>query len=396
MRFAIYEGNMEKLRKKLVTIRNKCRKYDCDFLFEEVGEEFREVENDDGVKITVRFVLVEVEGLAVINDWKFIASIEHTPGGNIIKKVSDEYEVPRRYWDMEPVCEHCHADRHRKYVFLVRNEKSGEWKMVGKQCLKDFTFGLSASAAAALLNGVSEIGDYEEPIGGGWGGAPQYLEVREFLKVAAETIKKFGYIKVDAESGIPTKIRATSFYDVGCGRLSGKFAEPWEYDMGRVGFDPDAQEELVDNALAWIREKEASSDYIHNLKLICSSDFANYNKAGFLASLIVTYEKEMGYLAERKRRNEEARKAGELSGWVGKEKERITVEIASCDVVTSWETDWGHVKIYKIVGKDNNVFTWKTSGYIEDDVKKLVGTVKAHNEYRGVKQTELTRCRVVV
>ena len=394
MRFAIYEGNMERLRKKIAKIRNKCRKYDCDFRFEEVGEEFREIKDDEKNVRRLRFVLVEAEGVAVINDWRFIASVEHTPAGNIIKKVSDEFEVPRRYWDCEIVCEHCKTDRWRKYAYLVRNEKTEEWKMVGKNCLCDYTHGLSAEAAAMLLSEIDHFVEYESPIGG-WGGVTEYLEVREFLKVAAETIKKFGYVKVDAESGIPTKLRATSFYDVLHGRLCGKFAEPWERDMDRVCFNPDAQAELVDKALEWIRGKESNSDYIHNMKLICSEEDAAYNKAGFLASLILSYEREMGYLEELARRREAEAKAAGASEWVGKEKDRVTVEIESANVVTSWENQFGVVRIYKIVGKDGNIFTWKTSGYIGEKAKKLVGTIKAHNEYRGVKQTELTRCRVV-
>ena len=50
-------------------------------------------------------------------------------------------------------------------------------------------------------------------------------------------------------------------------------------------------------------------------------------------------------------------------------------------------------KIFKIVDTDGNIYTWKTSGGIADGTETIVGTVKAHNEYRNVKQTELTRVR---
>ena len=49
------------------------------------------------------------------------------------------------------------------------------------------------------------------------------------------------------------------------------------------------------------------------------------------------------------------------------------------------------------VDENGNVYTWKTSGgiYCDESIDEveLKGTVKAHNEYRGVKQTELTRCK---
>lgn len=52
--------------------------------------------------------------------------------------------------------------------------------------------------------------------------------------------------------------------------------------------------------------------------------------------------------------------------------------------------------IYKFADADGNIFLWKTQKYIDEDDKiaRLVGTVKAHDEFRGVKQTHLTRCKI--
>ncbi len=84
------------------------------------------------------------------------------------------------------------------------------------------------------------------------------------------------------------------------------------------------------------------------------------------------------------------------SEYVGEISDRITVKVQSVKCVTSWETDFGVTHIYKIIGADGNVYTWKTGKYIDDTVDEMsiTGTVKAHTEFRGIKQTELTRCRV--
>lgn len=85
------------------------------------------------------------------------------------------------------------------------------------------------------------------------------------------------------------------------------------------------------------------------------------------------------------------------SEYVGNVKDRITVKIKSVKCVTSWETDFGVTRIYKMIGEDGNVYTWKTGKFIDDDNSadiSITGTVKAHTEFRGIKQTELTRCRV--
>lgn len=102
-RYAIPEENMERLKKKLATIKKKCSQYGCEFVFNEVGEEFREVLTEDGMKQTIRFILVEAEGCAVVNGWQFVAALEHTDKGNIIKGIAD-VEVPDRYYNAAPCC----------------------------------------------------------------------------------------------------------------------------------------------------------------------------------------------------------------------------------------------------------------------------------------------------
>ena len=78
MEYAIYEGNMERLEKKLTRIFNKCKAYGCDFHYQQTGEVFKELKDENGKTYNARFVLVEAEGTAVINDWEFIAEVDHT------------------------------------------------------------------------------------------------------------------------------------------------------------------------------------------------------------------------------------------------------------------------------------------------------------------------------
>jgi hypothetical protein len=55
-----------------------------------------------------------------------------------------------------------------------------------------------------------------------------------------------------------------------------------------------------------------------------------------------------------------------------------------------------YVNIYS-TDKEGNVYIWKTGKDMEKDGaenKTLVGTLKEHNEYKGVKQNVLTRCKI--
>ena len=56
-------------------------------------------------------------------------------------------------------------------------------------------------------------------------------------------------------------------------------------------------------------------------------------------------------------------------------------------------TNW----IYTFKDESGNVLVWKTTALIDEkagDHVILKGTIKAHGEYNGVKQTELQRCKI--
>ena len=390
MEYAIYEGNMERLEKKLTRIFNKCKAYGCDFHYQQTGEVFKELKDENGKTYNARFVLVEAEGTAVINDWEFIAEVDHTEKGNIITGVG--VEVPERYYISKPVCEHCNSNRYRKNTYIVRNKATGEFKQVGKSCLKDFTHGMSAEAVTQYMSLFDTLIEGEAPEPGCH--IQHYISTTEYLSYVAETIKHFGFTR-SSDEGVSTASRAIDFYDAAHGRLFPReYMEDLRYKMREIGFDIESQStvKLVSDSLAWIAEQDESSNYIHNLKTACSLEYITGNTFGLLASLFPAYDRDLEKAAKRKAIQD----AESCSEYVGEVKDRITVKVRSVKCVTSWETDFGITHIYKIIGEDGNVYTWKTGKFIDEEVSDMLitGTVKAHTEFRGIKQTELTRCRV--
>lgn len=68
----------------------------------------------------------------------------------------------------------------------------------------------------------------------------------------------------------------------------------------------------------------------------------------------------------------------------------------------SFESAFGTQNIHKFQDNEGNIYVWKTGNSLVDYVNqtvfkkgKIKGTIKAHNEYKEEKQTELTRCKVV-
>ena len=209
MEYRIPAENIEELRKTATRIQKKAEKHSCTVTYKEVGEEVVKELNEDGIEVYRKYILVEAEGEAKADGWVFVGTIEHTAQGNILRSISDELKIPERYRNAEPYCEHCHTKRARKDTYVVFNEETGEFKQVGKSCLKEFTKGLSVEMAAFILQWVKEVEEYCN-LGSGYSITP-YYKVTEVSKYFVETMKKFGWASSAAEED-STKNVAMDFY----------------------------------------------------------------------------------------------------------------------------------------------------------------------------------------
>lgn len=123
----------------------------------------------------------------------------------------------------------------------------------------------------------------------------------------------------------------------------------------------------------------------------CSIECCPSRSLGIAASLFPTWNRELAY----QKKQEEKKVADSVSKHVGEIGQRISFKIANAVALTSWETEWGYTTLWKIIDESGNVFTWKTSSCPDfEHAGKIIGTIKAHNEFRDCKQTELTRCKL--
>jgi hypothetical protein len=397
MQYIIHEDNLPKMYEKLQKIEKKCKKYGCTFTCEEVGEEFRDVEheNTEGRKYNVleRFVVVEVEGIAKINNWQFVATLEHTDNGNIIRCYGNEV-LPDIYKICKPQCEHCHSDRYRKDTYVIKNTETGEFKQVGRTCLHDYTNGLNAEMVASYMQYFHALDDIND-CGSLGGHSRHYVDVVDYLYVANELIRHFGFISKQRAEEADCYIQSTSskahdyiYYPNSKSVLQEK---------EKINYNPesDKNKQEVTEMLTWIKGQESDNQYIHNLKMVCMKDYVEYRDTGLLASLPSAYFKFLE--TEQERLEREARKVNEIhSKHIGKVGDKIELKNCHVDCVASYDTMYGMNRIYKITDEESNVFVWRTSGYIEkSDGVSIKGTVKEHGEYNGQLQTELTRCKML-
>lgn len=396
-RYSIFEGNIERLEKKLHTIFNKCNKYGCKFSYERVGEEYRELSDDNGEVFNARFIIVEAEGVAKINGWRFMATVEHTSTGNIIHTYDTSVEPPERYYTTEPICEHCNTNRRRNDTYLVYNEETDEWKQLGKSCLRDFTGGLDSETVTRYISFFEEL-IQGQSISGYCGGYVKYYPVFDMLLYAAECIKKFGFFKTDSKRS--TAERTLDYYKATEGLIaSGPYAESMIYEMSECNFNPRTEDNkaLVESALEYVKNSDEVSPYFHNLRVICDSSMVSSRNIGILVSLLPTYDRYMNRKVQESEWEAARKQEADNSNHVGNIGDKVEFDSTIKVLTTTYHEVWGTSILYKFVDSIGNVYTWFTSKHIDFDSDTqfhIKGTVKGHSEYRGCKQTELTRCRV--
>lgn len=84
------------------------------------------------------------------------------------------------------------------------------------------------------------------------------------------------------------------------------------------------------------------------------------------------------------------------SEWVGSIGQRLTLPL-TCTKIVNFENAYGLSTIFSFEDDDGNAFIWSTS--TSKDIKEnyrymISGTVKAHDTYKSVKQTSLSRCKI--
>lgn len=398
-RYLIPESAIDSLEIKLATIRRKCAKYGCEFSYSRIGETFKKVDIQDETgqrtEVTIKAIEVEVSGTAIAESgWKLAGKIEHLETGNLIHSFSD-VAIPDRYRSASPRCEHCNSDRHRKETYVLYHAENNSWKQVGSSCLKDFTGYVSAEMAAAiasvytLFERVAEDRIYIAS-------SPKYFDIESVMCYAIECVKHWGYHK--AEEGHA----ATRNQVIDLMHKHMKFPA----SIGAVTFDPMSTTNL--QTFKDIRSRllalDANDDYTNNLQVFLKAEDIPENGLGILVSAVPYYNNLIAREAEQRKLEEASN-----SKFIGNIGQRLTVDIATVRLLNIYDGYYGSTWRYQIIDAQGNVFMWDASNSIWDTFRvkdslngdvveglplQLVGTVKKHDEFRGIKQTWLTRCRV--
>jgi hypothetical protein len=134
------------------------------------------------------------------------------------------------------------------------------------------------------------------------------------------------------------------------------------------------------------------SEYMHNLRMVLSSGVVEPKRRGYACSAVASRQRALGLL-EIRRREREASAHSKHVGMVGERLRNLELTVLSN---RGRSTKFGDSILYKMRDADGNVFTWFKSGDGIMDVGNtyiLDATVKAHTNYQGVLETQLTRAK---
>ena len=378
MTYEINVSLLPLLLEKLNSFKTKFEKYGDGAVVFGIGEKYIDEKTNE------KKVSVSVEGAYKVSGYEFVASLEWDENQkcNLVKKANEDVVVPEIY-RTRTECDHCHTDRSRKKTILLRNTESGEYVQVGKQCVKDY-LGRDVESYARYLSIWETMDEYFENLDKvGFGGRlAMVYPVEEILEQTVEFVRERGYISKKQSYEYNTDSTSTMVWlainkskDLK-GNLFYEKKEVTEEGKARVA----KVKEFIENY------DTADNDYAHNLQVLLRNKFVEADNFGLVVSAV-------GFLIREEHKNDE-KKNKPKSEWIGKVDGRI--EFTSTPVcVTSFYTEFGTTYIYKMMVGDD-IIIWKTSKWLDDNTEVTIkATVKEHSEYRGDKQTVITRGKVI-
>lgn len=368
MLFRIHESRLPDLKKKLEKLNKIAAKLSFPPVhFDELYDEYVEGANEGEMS---RYIYVEVDGFAPqIAGWEVAAIIKHLPNDAALVQTMPGHTVPDKFWNAKPICEHCGKTRKRNDTFVL--VKDGEYKQVGRTCLADFTGHPDPKDLASWAEALGEFQESCEAAGLPGQGGVKYVNLSHFLGYVAAVMRQKGW--VSRSTALATGKTATA--DIAWQWMTAKNKNPeqmpTEKDM-----------ELVQKALQWAASipQDGSTDFERKIRALAVAQAFPPDMHYLAAATLAAYEKQ--------------KKQGSTSKHLHLVGDTVMVTLTVKLIFHN--SKWGS-RLYILEDALGNVYKWSTSSglYLEKGkTYKLIGKVKDNIEYKGIKQTVLTKVKL--
>lgn len=337
-------------------------------------------EHEDGRVRCIPMIEVALDGTVPrVCGYEIVCRVYHTQAGNILTQISGE-EV-HGWREAKGQCDHCHTNRYRKDTFFVRNTETDEIKQIGRSCLADYVRSSDVKAVVSWFTGFEKLGPKD---GGTYGtNVTSYPSVEDYLSCACAAYRQDGgYIPAGSDKSTKWHTRFIYYPP-----LPAYITKEWENAQPTDGDKSEAAK-----ILNWIQNVDTSnSSYLENVKVACAMGYVDERTDGLVVSATQAYARAMGEEKKRSNSNDGVKE----SEYVGKIGEKIKNVLVTIQKIVPCESYYGTSFLMLMNDESGNVFKWYSSRrqYIEDGDKAILsGRIKDHSEYRGVKQTVVTRC----
>lgn len=370
-----------KVEKKIQSVIRQVEKYGFSASYRKISTEIKTVpyyETDGIVRTKVGEVPVEVVNYEFnmpdfkVGNYTPVAVIEHNvvenaDVTNMVHLINNFENAPKSWWTIDGHCDDCNDKYSRKKTVMLLNNDDGSFRQIGTSCLKRY-LGITCFNVIHNYMLVEELVEEELAVYGDNFNKYQskYCRTNNYLACIYDVYAKFGgYIK---EKTIDEAVKLAKDKNYIPSEESVKKAQECIEYFNNLNVDE-------------------QSDFVRNVKVTVISKYVKYWN-GYLACAPDAMIK----LKERVAKHSEDAK----SQFVGSKGEKLTVDV----VVTSsigFETRFGYSYMNIFRSTESNVFVWVTStkSYSVGLKLRIMGTVKEHQEYNGVKQTVLTRVKEV-
>lgn len=370
--------------------------------FEVVAQHSVEREDALGFKYTVVYHECQVIGEAPrIRGWKFVAVLEPVENGLIVREVPGQ-SCPIQFRTTDSHCDHCKTTRRRNAIFVLEctengnDQKTGEFRQVGRDCLADFlghenpeSLLAGAEFIATMVGRFSEAEDFEW----GFGGSLRYkpaVPIDQFVSVVSILSRRLGWVPKSQAFGAFRQATADIAWTI-CRKPHDKWVADFVLHNNLQAEAKDI--EIARAAIEWAKAigPGTSNTYLYNLGVLCREDCVVGKNSGYVASVIEAYRKRVSA--------EIAKKVTAESQFVGEVGKRQDFEELVIQYLKEREGTFGVKTQVRFLDPKGNVLQWWASGSPDWlEVGKRVNvraTVEKHERYCETNQTLVKRVALV-
>lgn len=314
-------------------------------------------------------------------NWEFAATVHCLPTGeNIFRALINSNDIPIEYRSSGTTCEHCKVNRYRKEAFILYNKETKTYIQVGSSCIKDFLGYHRPEDIINKANLVSQLYTFLDGVSGDYSsdGIVYFHHIKNWLAHTSACIRNYGWI---------SKSKA---YETGEVATAHRVFQSINQALSDSKFEVKNQDfDLADEALEWLEclseQDITNSDYLYSIRAIARTGMVEKRTEGFASSIIQAYQKAQ---ADNKKN---------ISNFVGTVNKRENFLLTLKNYFT-FNGSYGLTHKFVFDDDIGNVLVWFASKPQDLSIGEkylICGTVKQHSEYKGVKQTLISRCEVI-